>query len=453
MRPSSLSGRLLLSAFASVLVAGVAAAILLGALVFLRDANGLIDAKLEKELDALAQGLRSEGGRLVLQPAPLNWDMYDALRRDTAFRIVDADGRTVFGSFEGPALRALERAAPGAATLDVAGEWEPVKLRVRERSVDRAGARYTIQVARSYRFVTRLAENDRELYLGSAVASLSFALAVFALVVYLNVRRVMAPLLRASAIAAGIGPRSLSARLRIDGMPSEMAPLIKALNSALERLERGYRVQQDFLATAAHELKTPLALLQAEIELGRDAGRSAMLRETRLMARQVNQLLHLAEVSEAGNFRFCRCSLWALSADAVDYLARLAERRRLSLRVERSGAEPWVDADEGAVFMLLRNLLENAMKHSPDGGTVTLQVSPRALAVTDEGSGVRPEHREHLFERFWHAPNVVDGAGLGLSIVREICVAHGWSVRFEEAEGGGARFVVALGTARTRGDG
>ncbi|WP_024890759.1 sensor histidine kinase [Luteimonas huabeiensis] len=447
MWPASLSGRLMLSALLGMLAASLAAAALAVALLYVRDLEGRVDAKLVAELDELEHALRSDGaGRPTLAPLP-SADMYDALRKDTAFRVVGADGRAAFASPAGLALQALERRPPGASELDLRGDGEPVRLRVREREVVRDGERYTLVAARSDRFVERLAEYARELHLGAVAATASFALAVFALVVWRNVRRAMVPLQRASAIAARIGPRTLSARLRVDGVPAEMAPLIDALNAALARLEHGFRVQQTFLATAAHELKTPLTLLQAEIELSQGTDKAAMLRETRLMARQVNQLLHLAEVSEAGNYRFARCSLWALAADAAGYLARHAERSGVALRVERTGAEPWVEADEGAVFVMLKNLLENAVRHSPAGGEVTLEVSPAGFAVSDQGPGVVAQDRAHLFERFWHGPDATGGAGLGLAIVREICVAHDWRVRFEDAAGGGARFVVAIDAA------
>lgn len=455
MRPASLAGRLLLSALFGVLVAGIAAAAALATLVHLHDTDNLVGGKLENELDQVEQAFQvGTDGRVHFAPWETLGDMddYDALRRDTALRIVDARWQTVASSFDGPALRALQAMTPGARTLRLEHDGLAVRLQVRERRILRAGAEYTIQVARSNRLVERLDEHARELYLGSALASASVALAVFALVVYITLRRAMVPLRRASAIAAGIGPRALSARLHVDGIPTEMAPLIDALNSALQRLEQGFKVQQDFLAMAAHELKTPLTLLQAEIELGDGMNQDAMLRDTLLMARQVHQLLHLAEVSEGHNYRFSNLSLWALANDAVEYLARLAERNGVSLHVLRRGPVASVKADEGAAFVMLKNLLENAISHSPRGGTVTLEVSPGGLAVVDQGTGVAPADRGHLFKRFWRASNAGEGAGLGLAIVREICLAHGWEVRLEDAEGGGARFVVAMPDTDVQGD-
>ncbi|PBS14014.1 two-component sensor histidine kinase [Lysobacteraceae bacterium NML93-0792] len=443
MRPASLVARLLSATLAAFLAAATAAALLLLVLHHVRDADYLLGAEVEEKLDELELSLDvAPNGRLLYRPVSSS-DMYDALRKDTAFRVADVSGRTVLSSLDGPALQALERATPGTGSLELRDDGERVQLRIGERDVMLGGVAYHLQVAHSSRFEARLGKYARELYLGSAVTSVMGALLVFALVIFFTVRRALTPLQRASAIAAGIGPRTLAARLHIGDVPSEVAPLIDALNSALERLEHGFQVQQAFLAHAAHELKTPLALLQAEIELG-GQNREAMLRETRLMGRQVKQLLHLAEVSEGHNYRFARRSLWALASDGVDYLARLAERRGVTLRICHDGPEAWVDLDDGAAFVLLKNLLENAVNHSPPNGTVTLHVSRRGLVVTDEGPGVESTHRDHLFARFWRGPGASDGAGLGLAIVQEICMAHRWTVHFEPGPHGGARFVVAM---------
>lgn len=444
MWPSSLSGRLLVSVLIGLLVAGVVGAGLQWSFRVLRNSDHLISSKLEGELDEIEQGLRiGADGRLDFRPqSPL--ETYDGLRKDTAFRIMDAEGNTMFSSPDGLALRALERMPANTDTLKVHDAGVTVLLQVRERKVRHSGAEYGIQVARSNRMVERLSGYARQLYLGSALASALAALVVFTLVIYITIRRTVVPLQQASEQAAKIEPNTLSARLQVNGIPSEMMPLIDALNSALERLEHGFKVQQDFIAMAAHELKTPLTLLQAEVELGSEMNKEAMLRETQLMARQVNQLLHLTEVSEGRNFRFSRQSLWTLSADAASYFARIAERNGVSLRVDYQGPEAWTIADDGAVFVMLKNLLENAVNHSPRGGIVTLEVSPHGFKVIDQGRGVDPAHREHLFKRFWRASNTSSGAGLGLAIVREICLAHQWEVHLEDSAGEGARFVISI---------
>ncbi|MBJ7515604.1 MAG: HAMP domain-containing histidine kinase, partial [Stenotrophomonas sp.] len=207
----------------------------------------------------------------------------------------------------------------------------------------------------------------------------------------------------------------------------------------------GFRVQQDFLAAAAHELKTPLALLQAEIELSRAPNTPLLLRDTEQMARQVHQLLHLAEVSEGHNYTFAPIQLGAVVTDAVDYLARLSAQHAVHVVVlPASVPTPVVEADASAVFVLVKNLLENALHHSPPGSTITIALQPDGFSVCDQGYGVAEVDRPHLFKRFWRgSARDGRGAGLGLSICLEICLSHGWTIRLEPASGAsGACFVV-----------
>jgi signal transduction histidine kinase len=138
---------------------------------------------------------------------------------------------------------------------------------------------------------------------------------------------VLKPLREASEAAARIEPRNLSARIVIRHVPVEFSPVIDAFNQALDRLATGYRVQQAFLEATAHELKTPLALLRAQIEMEGCDDRGALLRDIDQIARQVHQLLHLAEVSEDRNYRFESTDVAAVAENVVEYLSRLAERR------------------------------------------------------------------------------------------------------------------------------
>ncbi|MEE7546797.1 HAMP domain-containing protein, partial [Xanthomonas sp. Kuri4-1] len=206
-----------------------------------------------------------------------------------------------------------------------------IRLRVATRPVRHGGQRYTVQVARSDRMMATLGDYESRLYLRAGLATGLCALAVFCAVVFVTLQRMLRPVRRVSEAAAHIEPRNLSARLQAEGVPSELTPLIEAFNAALARLEAGYRVQQEFLAAAAHELKTPLALLRAEIELGGASQREALLRDTDLMARHVHQLLHLAEVSEGHNYRVAAVDPCRVAADAVAYLERLAARGEVRL--------------------------------------------------------------------------------------------------------------------------
>jgi signal transduction histidine kinase len=441
--PRSLGARLMLAALLAMLAASAAAAALLR---WSTSSPSLFAAELADQVEHVADGLRVDGaGAVSVQFGGRIGNAYDGLGKDTAFVVRDRAGREVARSPDGPALQALRGLPAQAASYQVANPSGPIRLGVADATVERAGQRYLIRVARSDRMIATLSSYEDRLYLRAALLTLGGALLVFHAVVFLTVRRTLRPLREVSAAAAQIRPRNLSARLREDGLPDELRPLIHAFNAALARLEDGFRVQQEFLGAAAHELKTPLALLRAEIELGGAADRALLLRDTDLMARQVHQLLHLAEVSEGRNYRFTPLDLHAAATDVLGYLQRLADRAGVALRLCADAPTPTVEADAGALFVLLKNLLENAVSHSPAGAAVTLRLGADGFSVSDQGPGVAAADRARLFERFWRADPAGGGAGLGLAICREIALAHGWTLALDDA-GGGACFRVRFDT-------
>ncbi len=450
MLPRSLTARLMLATVLALLSAtGVAAALLLASRQATPESR--TRGELAEEVIELQAGLRAgTAGTLRLVLPDHVGNVYDAMPRDAAFWITDVSGRTVASSRPGPALQALMALPAGATSMTVANPTGAISLEVIEAPMAHAGRQYSSRIARSDRLVGTLKNHATKLYLRAGVAVGVLALLTFAVVIYVTVRCMVRPLRRASQAAAQVGPRRLGTRLRSDHLPSEVVPLIDAFNAALERLEQGYRVQQEFLSAAAHELKTPLALLQAEIELSGAPNTPLLLRDTAQMARQVHQLLHLAEVSEGHNYTFAPIDLLTVIDDATDYLSRLAEQHNVRLIVDVADAAPeQVDADASAVFVLVKNLLENAIHHSPPGSSVMVKVQGDGFSVCDAGPGVAPAHRSLLFKRFWRgAPKDSEGAGLGLAICLEICHSHGWTIALDsEAVGGGARFVVRTAPA------
>jgi signal transduction histidine kinase len=251
---------------------------------------------------------------------------------------------------------------------------------------------------------------------------------VFGLTLTLTVHRVLKPLREVSSAAALITPRNLTTRLSLDGIPSEIKPLINAFNDALGRLENGFFVQQQFLASAAHELQTPLTLIRGQIELEPEIKhRELLFREVDLMARQVRQLLHLAEVSEPQNLSFGEVDSVDVAQDVVAYLARKTDRKQVKLRLQVQVEPPPIWADRSALFILLKNIVENAINVSPPNSAVLLIIDNASIQVRDEGPGIRQDHLPFLFTRFWRAPDAShDGAGLGLAICKEIAIAHEW---------------------------
>jgi two-component system sensor histidine kinase QseC len=260
---------------------------------------------------------------------------------------------------------------------------------------------------------------------------------VFGAVVLYTVHRMLRRLTRVCDAASRIAPRDLTARLDTTGIPSEVAPLIESFNSTLERLELGYRVQKEFLATAAHELKTPLALMRGQVELDGSPGAAALLKDIDHMARQVHQLLHLAEVSEVQNYSVEMLDVMKIAAAAVDQLARLSQAREVTVGMEGPGRRVMLSADPGALTVLIRNLVENAVHHSTPGAIVRVRVDELGIRVRDHGRGIDPADMPMLFKRFWRGAHRRDeGAGLGLSICGEIAQFHNWALMARNAESG-----------------
>jgi signal transduction histidine kinase len=159
------------------------------------------------------------------------------------------------------------------------------------------------------------------------------------------------------------------------------------------------------------------------------------------MGRQVQQLLQLAQVADPQAMRRGLVRPSDVAREVLDHLAFKADRSDVALHLQQAATEVEIEADAGALFVLLKNLVENAIDFSPPDSEVTVRLDERGLRVDDRGPGIAAEHRAQVFERFWRAPGQSrPGSGLGLALVREIAVAHGWAVSCGEAVGGGASF-------------
>ncbi|MBL0917763.1 MAG: HAMP domain-containing protein [Hydrogenophaga sp.] len=365
--------------------------------------------------------------------------VFDSLRRETAYRVLDAAGHVVLQSNAGepfwPASADPLHSTRGGFEFENAG----VTTYGATAPFARDGNTWYLQVAASTRLMYLFHRVALPL-VGVGITVFSLVLLVaFGLCAYITLRYTLKPLQDLSASAAAISPRSVHARLSTDAVPQEIAPLVDSFNRVLERLEHGYRVQQEFLATSAHELKTPLALIRAQIELrpGAEDGRDALLGDVAYMSRQVQQLLLLAEASEVRNYHPASIRVQEVVHEAVFFLQRMAEAGNVHFTVYAPSVDVRWEADRGALFTLLKNLLENAVQHAPDGTDIRVEIRHNELSVRDLGPGVEAEQLPHLFTRFWRGAHRRDtGAGLGLSICQEIAQAHGWQLTAERAEPG-----------------
>ncbi|HEY8975948.1 MAG TPA: histidine kinase dimerization/phospho-acceptor domain-containing protein, partial [Burkholderiaceae bacterium] len=316
------------------------------------------------------------------EPPDTSW-VYGTAAHDWKFRVVDGRGVALLSSDAGaPPL------APAGAAFDAGRERfdivaDGLTMHVVTQAQSRGDRPYWIQVAISDRAGKLFSGAMVGPILQNALVIAAIALLLFAGGVQAMLHHLLLPLRRASDAASRISPRSLETRLSEAAMPRELQPLIRAFNEALDRLQQGYRVQQEFLAAAAHELKTPLALIRGQVELSASEDRELLLGDIDRMARQVHQLLHLAEVSESHNFRMSELDLGAVAREAVDFLQRLAQRAGVHIDLRVADALAPCRADRGALFVLLKNLIENAIQHSPRDAVVTVEVRANGLSVRD----------------------------------------------------------------------
>lgn len=357
--------------------------------------------------------------------------LYESLKGEAAFRVLDASGKVVLSSAKGvrfwPEPSVSRRLKPGRFEF----EHEGVVMVAATESVERDGRVWHVQFAVSRRFLHLVYEAFALPFTGVGITLFSLVLLlVFGPCVYFTLRYALRPVRGISEAAADISPRSLHARLPTQGVPSELAPLVDSFNRVLERVEQGYRIQKEFLSTAAHELKTPISLIRVQIELSpQSAQRDALLGDVEHMSRQVQQLLHLAEAGEAHNYRLTAVDIREIVCQAASFLQRMADAAGVRFELpDKSESVCWL-ADRGALFTLLKNLLENAIQHTPPGTLVRAEVDATSVAIRDWGPGVPHDQMTNIFTRFWRGPHRRDqGAGLGMSICKEIAQAHGWTL-------------------------
>ena len=245
----------------------------------------------------------------------------------------------------------------------------------------------------------------------------------------ITIRRELAPVRRLAREAAAIEPGVRDTRLTEVGVPSELLPLVRAVNGGLERLDAGLAAQQRYSAVVAHELKTPLAalLLQLERDLPRaeaDACRQQVLR----MRRLVEQLLIIAELTAKRFGTADEVDLTAVAREAISQEVVAALDAQVELELQGPQTPVLIRGNAAAVAIAIGNLIDNAIRHSPKHERILVRVTPdRTVEVADRGAGVPAEERDIIFEPFWRNPGS-KGAGLGLAIVRAMADLHGATV-------------------------
>jgi two-component system OmpR family sensor kinase len=308
--------------------------------------------------------------------------------------------------------------------------------------------RHALQVAHAL-------DERREIAAQSALRTLlplAALIPFLGVLIWYAVGRGLRPLETMSHAVARRQPDAM-APLAEDGLPEELRPLASSLNALLARLSDALNAQRRFTADAAHELRTPLAALKLQVELVErapdDVARAAALSELEdgvdRAAHLVEQLLAMARLEpEALAKNFGDCDLVGLAKDVIVARAALAADRSIDLGLARE-SPVHARGDAASLSMLLANLLDNALRYTPQGGRIDVAVDDDAghavVSVSDTGPGIPAHDRERVFDRFHRGAGTDDGrgptgSGLGLSIVKRIADAHGATVTLDAGSDG-----------------
>lgn len=252
------------------------------------------------------------------------------------------------------------------------------------------------------------------------------------------------PLDRLRQEAREVGPDVPERRLSVTGLPTEILPLVEAVNRAFDRLETGYRAQREFSANVAHEVRTPLAVLHSSVDTIEDPTLQRRLkRDLKQLESIFEQLVDLARAEAMLPSTLALVDLKDLALRLSFEHAPEAIKAGKKLAVSGDDIAP-VYGNAGLISIAIDNLVRNALAYSPAGTEVEIRIqsTPPAIWVLDQGPGIPPAERDALFERFARGRNALgsEGSGLGLAIVKSVADAHGAKVRIEGRSEGGSAF-------------
>jgi len=436
-------------------------------------AYGLLAYSLARDMDSALSGV----AKLVAERAQVRGETFFPSEIDELFRrffgISPMD--RYFGMFDPRGRRdprqppsrssklplspkALKNAARGLPTFETAEGLGPYPVRVLTLPVTESGR--VVNVVQVGMSLENMVETRRRfLLIMAAVLPLGLLLAGGG--GWLLARRAMTPVDRMSQAARRISGEHLAERLQETGTGDELDRLAKTLNGMLGRLDEAFRQVRQFSADASHELQTPLTILKGEMEVALRSQRSPAEYQRVLKSglEEIDRISHLVEGllllarADAGVLRMDKraVALQTLVEEVYEQMKGVAEDQSVSLRLGAM-VRVSIQGDREHLRRLLLNLVDNAIKYTPEGGAVTLSLQEdgewASLRVSDTGAGLSKEDQERIFSRFCRAETSPaqsrGGSGLGLCIAQSIAEAHGGRIQVESAFGQGSTFTVFL---------
>ena len=404
----------------------------------------------------VAEPLRFEDGAFQYHIPPAALELFQSDPDDRVYYRVTTGNGVLLAGYEDLQAPSVPLLPESPHYFDTRVRGEPVRAVAFLQPVVGApgGLPVLVQIGQTLRGHAQL---TRVLW-AHAMGPQLFLLVLTAVLIALGLRQGLQPLIRLRDLVLSRRAGTLQP-LAMAAMPAELSPLVAAINDYIQRLEAHAGAQRKFVQNAAHQLRTPLAVLNTQVAV---AGRSAdpaakdealaAIRQTLQQAvRLLNQLLTLsaADARPGASAPAPLNRLDALAQQVLEDLSAQAQAKRIDLGYEQTGAAPQVAGSPVALREILLNLVDNAIRYTPDQGRVTVKLHGAPgrvdLVVQDNGPGIAPAHHGQVFERFFRLDNTrSDGCGLGLAIVRELATHLDAQVHLSAPDVGGGLVVTVV---------
>jgi len=372
-------------------------------------------------------------------------------------RVLDSNGRILA---ETPGMTASLPPTVFPATSSQPVSQNPKDFRADNRlfslatiAHETAGERFTIQVAQD-----RTADDQfMKQFAALLGAVLALGVAASAIIAFTVTKRGLRPLGEMTSALKRVGPQQLHQQVGPSGWPRELQPLAVAFDNMLHRLEDSFVRLSQFSADIAHELRTPIGNIRGEAEVALTRSRSpeeyrevieSTIAESQHLGHIVDNLLFLARTEAAeGHLQLSSFNGRAAIEKIAAYHELIAEEQKLTIRCHGEGT---FVADEMLFSRAVNNLVENAVHHTPAGGSIEITIATRGqlseVSVKDTGAGIAPEHLPRVFDRFYRADSArtSEGVGLGLALVKSIMDLHGGTAQIESEPGQGTTVTLSF---------
>lgn len=402
-------------------------------------ANRAYDRSLATSLKNIAESIHATGGHITVNIPYSALDIFEeGVQERVFYAIIGPQGDIITGYDDLP-FHGLKGSGEEPKIVDTVFREQPIRLAaLSKRLYDpelAGGDSVTVLFAETTEARTRLAFS---LFIDSLRPQL-LLLSAGLILVLLVLRSAFRPLLDLRDTIRQRKDEDLTP-VSETNVPNELLPLVDAINYHMSRLDRLLQSRRRFLADAAHQIRTPLTVLGTQAEYGLRQNDAEEMRRTfgsmvdtiRSTRRMANQMLTLARAEPANGLiqDFSRLDFGELACDVTGELASLALKKNIDLSFEGGGEPAFVDGNPTMLREMVSNLVDNALRYTPENGHVMVQVQVAGntvvLRVVDDGPGIHESERAKVFQRFYRVLGHGDsgGSGLGLPIVQEICLAH-----------------------------